>query len=450
MTRRKLLAFGLVILLLLVLGGIGSFLSTDIKYTALRYASTREKVRAAGLYLESSDFSRDYNKNLNIALVKQLSPLFLAAKKIELGNKDFKSIENGFEMIKPHLFRLNNASNLAFPKEFKKGFKVRTVLFPEFNEAKSIVRILVAKADFAVATGDLNLAEYCWTRAYQAANLWAEDKMTFFMLHRLWSNSKILESLRIALEKKQGDAKWIRTIESIITRLNLEISLKSLLNSEHLLSSEYALLILDDPEVYNYAVNAYAIKNNLVSRLYLTESYSIDFYHKFPSDFVQFSSYSKMPQYKEASLVRIHEDYLQALKELPEDMKDFDGIRNVFRIFDKTLDEDGASYSIQSLVPRLDYDWILTMHQMNWVKVSLLKEAIGQVQQRQFDQPALIHRGRLFNDIDGKAFRLKLVKQGLLVYSIGANKKDDGGQAEKPPKEPHEDPAGDYSILIRR
>ena len=137
-----------------------------------------------------------------------------------------------------------------------------------------------------------------------------------------------------------------------------------------------------------------------------------------------------IPRYNKATMSRVHELYGKMLQQYPTDIADYAQIDAINKeLFGRY---DNSSMSFQTFYSSLDrYGSYIWEARVEVAARNAIIQALAIKKQRLDPSRGLPIKGRHSEDFDGKPIRIKKLPNGWVVYSIGRDGKDNGGDESK-------------------
>ncbi len=137
-----------------------------------------------------------------------------------------------------------------------------------------------------------------------------------------------------------------------------------------------------------------------------------------------------IPRYARAFKSRIHARYATMLREYPSNILDYENVERLnYRCFDPYSGQSMNSYDFAYSGNR--FSEIVREIRAEVAKRCALAVALAVKRDHLSIKQALKELGPKGNDIDGMPIRIKKLPQGWIVYSVGDDVKDDGGQERR-------------------
>ncbi len=142
---------------------------------------------------------------------------------------------------------------------------------------------------------------------------------------------------------------------------------------------------------------------------------------------IEFEKGSQLPRFREANLARIHEYFTTLATKMPTDQWDLNGIAMAVDAGQPILENGDWSYAV------LRYGLMLPISLAQQIQNEVanrnaLMQALAILKAHADPAKGLLLGGRNRLDQDGHSIRIAKLSKGWVVYSVGKDRKDDGGQ----------------------
>ncbi len=398
---------GMVFLFVAATGGIALCL-TDIPEAAGSLERNQQRAKAAGLFLSMDDYVASFSlpEGDNAAgLINPILREYADRYQDDSGVKETLSLTDGDSVLRAYkglesfwgsVDRAERWKGCIFERD---RHLLAETTYPEYARFKGVVKLACARADIAVGAGDLRTAQECWKRAAILANFIDDEPVWIGMLVQVTCFTVIEESMRAALTAHGQSPEWRSAIRSVLTLIDKPIDFKAVVRYQHLQSIQDVDAVLRPPPKQPGDCQSYA--------------YAV--------------WESKIPGMGAASKSRIHQLMAAFASQLNSDPYDYPATLKACRDLDTSV-TGAASFRIVSFVlPGFERAYDAATGE--YARRNTLMQAIGLLENPKLKDLPL--KGRYALDSDGKPLRIVLQKGGLVVYSLGPNLADDGGQIEK-------------------
>lgn len=408
--KKVLIVCGGITLLLLTIAAVGYAL-TDIPSAAASLKENEAKARAAGLFITPQEYidsitvpDSENAASIMAPVLKKYEAKYKEAKFEDTTKKtiDRSLVLAAYADLAPEWKQIDAAAKFKyciFPRDRR---RFAYTLYPEFANFKGLVRLACHRARIASDQSDPALAGECWSRAAHLSLMVDDEPILIGMLVRIACAHIIEDSIQAQLSKN-GRNPAIRSV------------------------AWQALQILDEPHDY-FAAMRYEHLNTLqnTEALFETRRDSPDF-----EDFYQFEFpyrlYTKIPRIKAASLSNVNmmmAGWANRINRVPFECRSFQAADKWIA----SVPVDGKSFLIVNIV-RPNFENAGSSIGKEYARRNTLMQAV-----KLLENPAakdLPLKGRYTLDSDGKPLRLLRKPGKLIIYALGPNDADDGGQLER-------------------
>ncbi len=401
--------FGVAVL---ALAGIGYSL-TDIPQAAGSFKENEAKARAAGLVMSADEYRKrlafpaDQNGGPLLAeVIKEFATKY-EKEKFFVGSPssqqmDTKLVTRVYGEFEPFWQKLEAAAakpQAIVPKDRRDLMSIR---FEEFSSLRGIAKLCSYRAEIALNDNEPDVARQAWVRAAKASLMCDDEPILIGTLVRIACSAITTESIRKALNTRGTDARWRAAAWNALTVLDQPIDMAKSIQFEH-----------------GFAVDGLNKGFRDPGSILLTENR----WEKMKTTFG-----ARLPGMKAATFSRLHEGYAQYVDDLGKDPFDVAALLRAGTNLDRFASREGASYVFVSLVLPV-FSQAGQAVAKEYANRNTLMQAVKLLETPGLKELPL--KGRYALDCDGKPLRIVLQKGGLVVYSLGPNLADDGGQIEK-------------------
>jgi hypothetical protein len=141
-----------------------------------------------------------------------------------------------------------------------------------------------------------------------------------------------------------------------------------------------------------------------------------------------------IPRFGQANVSRVHEYYAKALKSYPENLWDLSALHQHMAPLTASMDGNGLSTQVAQFAIPGFYDFDKSMARCA-ARTNVILQSLA-ILENGPPKGVLPLGGHHSIDVDGKPIRIRIRSYGWIVYSIGRNGVDDGGNDDaKSPKD---------------
>ncbi len=411
--------------LVLICGGTPLFFyaKSDIPQAAARMNENLTKAQKAGLWTRRDDLIASYKVPENENAAPILTKLLVKTSKVlkpdtsywKDGQLDELATLNAWNQLEDDLKLIDESESkphCKFPRDLR---LLPATRFPEYAKLKAVWKLLAARSKIAIPRNDLATAKLCWRRMTVVAQHLRDENVLLTDLVRIGLSMSLCNSLQTALNQRGRQAEWLAAIEEILTRIDQPHDVRAALSSELIYAFDMVYLFHRNPKV---ALSMMGSGEDPPPNSLKTMRH--------------------IPGIQQASFSRIAEAYGQAALKLDPAQRDSRNIRSVTERLDKAFKQEGTSWKIPSYIVPIFAQWGEAVAKDS-AHLAVLKQSVRVIRG---DKPDLTATP----DFDLKPLRTKQTDQGLVVYSIGNNRTDDGGDLS--PAKPGSQYTKDFGVLI--
>jgi len=289
------------------------------------------------------------------------------------------------------LERGSKAKYFVFPRDYHSYANNS----PEYTPLFKWVRLVSTLCTIAVRAGDLDLSRRLLTFLARISILVEGNIDLDPTLLRCSCATFAEKQIRTILNTKGSDRAWREVVDN-------------------------ALLILDKPfdplpMVRFYHFRALRLVDGFMGRPSGSD----------PDLFLTIRAAKYIPRFERANLSRIHDYFSRCVSEYPKDPYDFMAIHNHFSSLSDASWGNNVSYMFAGFCS-MGFQSIDKAMAKESAQRNVLMQA-SKIFGGSDPDKGLPLKGRYLADADGKLLRLKKTAQGWIIYSIGPNNLDDGG-----------------------
>lgn len=431
-------SFIIVLVLLCIVGGAYSF--TDIPSASRAYERNLQAAKDAGVAMSSEDADRirTVNEEDNAAsLVLQAEKNFAELDK-QFQNERQKEMSRMFEEnnYRTPKYYTNDARLVRTWKALEPDFKLleqasrrKTLVFQydlrdpyasdisDRGRFKHWIAIIVQKAHLSEQVGDIVEARRMICTAARLATLIQEDAIFDSILKRISASIIVQDELAKWLRSHGTSQAWRAVIRDAATALDNPFDLRPTFRIHHWASQFTTEKLVGwrkgpgppDSQLDD-AGPSYGSTENNVQLLRL------------------------VPRFGQANVSRVHEYYAKALKSYPEDLWDLSALHQHMAPLTTSMEGNALSIQVAQFAIPGFYDFDKSMARCA-ARTNVILQSLA-ILENGHPKGVLPLSGHHSKDIDGKPIRIRKLPGGWIVYSIGRNGVDDGGDDDaKSPKD---------------
>lgn len=401
------------------------FAKSDIPEAAGKLKQNLEDANRAGLWTDRNDLVASYKvpeaENAAPLLTKLLTKTNKVLKPQSSYWKDgradetailasWKQLDSELELIdvsasKPHC---------KFPRDLR---LLPATLFPEYAKLKAVWKLLAARSHVAIQQNDVKTASLCWERMTILARHLRDENTVITDLVRISLSVSLSNVLQTALNQRGRQPEWLAAVEAALSGIDIAHDVRAVLKSELIYSFDMVYLFHRNPKV------ALGLMGSSEDP---------------PPDSLK--SMRLIPGIRNASLSRLAEAYGQAAVRLGPAQRDSKNIRATLLGLDKAFKQPGTSWKIPSWIVPIFDPWGEAIAK-DYSSIAVLKNALRALRGQKLDLATTL-------DFDLKSIRTAQTSKGLIIYSIGSDRRDDGGDLT--PTNPGSQVTKDFGVLIPR
>ena len=316
----------------------------------------------------------------------------------------WKSLLPSFEELE----KGSRAKYFVFPRNYQSYLNDT----PEYTPLHKWGRLIDARCTIAVKTGERDLAHRLILFLSRIAIL-VQRNLDLDPIHMRGAYAKFAEKQILTILNTRGkDKTWRDTADE-------------------------ALAILDKPYNPIPMIGFYHFRALRLMDGYMERPNGID-----PGPYSITRAARFIPRFERANLSRIHDYFSRCILEYPRDPYDFAVITKHLSLLSDQSWGDNVSYIVAGFTS-MGFQNLGKSMALETAKRNVLMQASYILEHGIGQGKGLPIKGRDARDIDGNPLRLKKVNLGWLVYSIGPDGIDDGGDCSgKAPK--------DFGVLVRK
>ena len=396
------------LILLTVLASIGgiAYAHTDLGEAAGSYNKNFQAAVQAKLPMTAEDMNDLYRVPSDENGGPEALSALLEIKKyyMQMGNGEvpekaplavWKPLQSSFEKLEQASFK----KFLIFPRDFRSDSND----CPEYTPLLKWGNLIATRCSVAVKTGDQDLAHRLIVFCARMAIL-AQDNLDLVPIN-----------IRFSLAN--------RTAKQIGVMLGLRGTEKGWRNI-----ADEALAILDKPYDPLPMIRFYHFRALRLVDGFMDRKTGSD-----PDLFSQIKYMKFVPRFERANRSRIHDYFSRCVLEYPKNPYDFAAINRHFENLENTKWDNNVSYMVAGFCS-MGFPSIGKGMAQETAKRNVLMQACKVLAGGHDLRSGLPLKGRYAIDVDGKSLRLVKRTKGWILYSIGGDGVDDGGNDD--PKKP--------------
>ena len=377
---------------------------TDLGEAAGKYEGNLSEAKRLGLITTEAELANRYaipSSDNGAELVAGALPKIALLRKDGKDSLPDSQLESKWIEFEPWIVALEAASqrkSLIFKHDRS---KLPLEDLSESSYVKEWVGFLVRSARLAVKKNQVEKASRCLNLAAFLSSS-ADDEGTFLgMLVRDGCASMIERVLREMVPKLGGQPAWLKVIDSTLNRLDQPYDFRAALQVEHFMDSATVVPLVNNPKKFYKDIGGGDPDSRLI-------------YARF------------FPRMREASLARLSGGFIAAMKDLPNDPYDFNGVQKSMNHLDDLGGHAGLSYlaSRGVIFPSRE---ILHSIRKEVGQRNALIQAVAIIKRKANPQSGLPLTGHYRLDADGKPIRIRRKGSGWIVYSVWGDMTDDKG-----------------------
>ena len=433
-----------VLVTLVFLVAAGFYTWTGIPSGSAGYTRARESAESTGLFMTESQVqaARTVPDSENAASVVEnhKAPQFEDAMNLtpEIVNQNWSRIEQGLRALESASARKFLVGKWDFSDHTMPYYENPPALGRASGWAYSLDYILIA----IVSTNDFAKIARCLRAQAFLCSILDTDHSLGGMIRRNSVATMIESKIRKLIPRCGQNPELLNLVDEVMNRIDRPYDVAMLLKVENyrgMMAVEYFL-----------------------ANAPIEEKPSID-YSGMP---IELQKGPSLPKFRQANLARIHEYYSAVLKHLPSDPYDMNGLNLALDAGVPMLEQSDWSYAVLRMGMEVPFTLPKRISTELAYRNTLL-QAIAILKSKSAPAKGLPLAGRYRMDLDGSPIRIKKLEKGWVVYSVGADRNDDGGldsprkptdyvahlsmatvppEPVKPiqPKQPSKKPAGPY------
>jgi hypothetical protein len=416
--------------ILLCLFGLAYSL-TDISEAASHYDKNRDEAKKLGLPFSSTEINRlrivPEEDNAAVILTPILGRIKEVFKKYDYKDPFDAFVKSNWSKIQadyPSIERASRRKTLVFKRDLRNPYDAE---MPEFANLRNWIGCIISKAKEAANKGNRELATSFLATAARLGVLIDKDQFIAAITIRTSTIAKVQSELKRWIPIVGKDPSWRHDIHEILTIIDKPYDLRPGFRSMHWNSLYAAEIILGVRPDDRHQVES---------------NYPEDVYPNMESMKREAKYFKMVPRYTKASLSRIDEYYVLVLANYPSDLYDFAALDALSKKVESFTDMTrfgwrlGLSLRVTEYVaPFYSLDFRKSFHR-EFVQTNLLYQTLALLESGKSPEGGFPLKGSKMLDMDGAPLRSKKTNKGWILYSIGRDGVDDGGDDD--PKRPRD------------
>ncbi len=415
-----------ILSLILICGGTPLYFYTksDVPEAAGKLNENLAKAKQVGLWTTKKDFLDHYNvpgdQNSAEAVnrfIKATNPVLKDAKLTKpSGEIDGLVVKQLYLKLAPDITKLDEISKIKFCRFQRDYSRLPFTLLPEYAQMKAIGKFLSLRASLAVDDNDVVTAAACWRRIATIRNCIRQEAILIADLINTSLSAMTTRSMQHALNIHGSKGAWQQAVSNAIVQHDQPHNLLLVLKGEMIYSFESTDLFMKNPSLSVQLVSGDV--------------------EQAPTNY---TNLLWVPKIREASISRYVEVFTTAAEKISPDYRNQVAIRGAMNEIDTSFLKPGLSRKIPSMLAPICAQWGEAVAK-DYACYGVLKRALAMLRKQTTNDKTL--------DFDLKALRTKETGKGLVIYSIGQDRKDDDGDLT--PTKPGSQTTKDFGVLIPR
>ena len=391
---------------------------TDVGKAASKYNANRDRAKKLGLVFDATDAAKLYPVSLQDNAYPEIKGPLETLSQLDDTSKD-KKITNEEFLIS---WQIHSADFVALERACEKThlipndkpIQAKEGATPHFVWMKAATRALMRRAELCADRGEVELGHRIFRTTAKFTVMVDNDPWLMATLVRLSLDGIITKEIKSILTYHGRDPRWQSILQEALTILDKPYDFKPWIKREHWSAIHFSNVLLgaDQPE----------------------RRANFDFDQTGQDDHdsipMEFKLLRAVPRMRSASLSRLHEGFSVALEKYPSNVRDVFDVEKALKESNEYFNNDGLSFRVCFFLVNVGPAESLIR---NTVNRNATMQALEILRRNLDPAKGLPLEGRFALDVDGKPLRLKHLQKGWIVYSVGKNKVDDGGQNQKYP-----------------